>query len=60
MDINLLGVVANRISGQGGDYYGYGYCYGYGYGYGGEYGHSAEESIDDYQPLHKESIRNAA
>ena len=44
LNINLLGVVLNRISTETGED-GYAYGYGYGYGYGAGYGQDADEEL---------------
>lgn len=56
LQINVLGIVANRLSRDGGnDYYGYGYGYGYSYTYG--YGHD-EDDEDATKP--RERLRRPA
>ena len=52
LDVNLLGVVVNRVGEDGtSDYYGYGM--GYGYGYGAGYGAEHDEPHGEDAPRHE-------
>jgi len=48
MNVNLVGVVANRVGEDSEGYYGYGYGYGYGQGYGME--EEDESAVGDAPP----------
>ena len=60
LGVNLIGIVANRISSEkGGGYYGYGYGAGYGYGYGYGYGTGyGEEEEDNAQESETQANEN--
>ncbi|MGB6041990.1 MAG: polysaccharide biosynthesis tyrosine autokinase [Pirellulales bacterium] len=47
LNVNLLGIIANCVSSDGGNSQRFDYKYGYGYGYAYEYGHGNSETPDD-------------
>lgn len=56
LQVKVLGIVANRLSRDGGGhYYGYGYGYGYGHTYG--YGHDDDREEDDQAAKPRERLR---